>query len=232
MTETLALGDLAFTVRRSTRRTTLGITLDRDGTLILSAPVDCSLDSIAETARAKLLWVYTRLAERELLRRPVRPKEFVNGEGFGYLGRSYRLLLVAGTPAEPPLRLYQGRFLLRRDAAPCGQQHMTRWYVAHGQPWITRRVALYADRIAVTPRCVAVKELGYRWGSCSPTGRLHFHWRTLALPPRIIDYVVIHELVHLAVPHHDDAFWKRVDLAMPDYAERKRWLDEQGGDYA
>jgi len=168
VTETLALGDLAFTVRRSTRRTTLGITLDRDGTLILSAPVDCSLDSIAETARAKLLWVYTRLAERELLRRQVRPKEFVTGEGFGYLGRSYRLLLVEATPTEPPLRLYQGRFLLRRDAAPCGQQHMTRWYVAHGQPWIARRVALYADRIGVAPRSVQVKELGYRWGSCSP----------------------------------------------------------------
>ena len=59
-----------------------------------------------------------------------------------------------------------------------------------------------------------------------------FHWRTLALPPRIIDYIVIHELVHLAAPHHGAGFWKRVELAMPDYAGRKRWLDEQGGEYA
>lgn len=227
--ETLALGDLSFLVRRSSRRVTLGITLDRDGALVLSAPADCSLDSIAETARQKLLWVYTKLAERELLRRPVRSKELVSGEGFGYLGRSYRLLLIEGQSADPPLRLYQGRFLLKRDAVPSGHQHLIRWYVTHGQPWIARRVALYADRVDVRPRSVEVKELGYRWGSCSPAGRLHFHWRVLAMPPRIIDYVVIHELVHLRQPHHGAAFWKRVELAMPDYQERKRWLDEQGG---
>ena len=226
MTETLTLGDLTFAVRRSARRSTLGITLDRDGTLILAAPTDCSLDSIAATARKKLLWVYTRLAERELLRRPLRPKEFVNGEGFCYLGRSHRLLLVDGTPADPPLRLYQGRFLLRREEAPCGHRHLTRWYVAHGQPWIARRVALYADRIGATPRSIDVKELGYRWGSCGPAGRLHFHWQTMALPPRLIDYVVVHELVHLATPNHGPAFWQHVELAMPDYAERKRLLDK------
>lgn len=232
MTETLALGDLSFAVRRSTRRTTLGITLDRDGALILSAPTDCSLDRIAATAREKLLWVYTKLAEREMLRRPVQPKEFVNGEGFCYLGRSYRLMLVDGVIPQQPLRLHQGRFLLQRDEVQHGQHHLTRWYVAHGQPWMARRVTRYADRLGVTPRSVEVKELGYRWGSCSPSGRVHFHWRTLSLPPRIIDYVIVHELAHLAAPHHGAGFWKRVELAMPDYAARKRWLDEQGGEYA
>jgi predicted metal-dependent hydrolase len=66
---------------------------------------------------------------------------------------------------------------------------------------------------------VTVQDLGYRWGSCGKGGRLYFHWRTILLPPRIVDYVVVHELVHLLEPHHTPEFWQRVERAMPDYAE-------------
>jgi predicted metal-dependent hydrolase len=47
-------------------------------------------------------------------------------------------------------------------------------------------------------------------------------------PPKIIDYIVVHELCHLHQRDHDDAFWNEVDMVMPDYAERKTWLRENG----
>lgn len=72
-----------------------------------------------------------------------------------------------------------------------------------------------------------MQELGYRWGSCGEQA-LNFHWRTLQLPPRIIDYVVLHELVHVLEPRHDSAFWQKVERAMPDYGARKEWLAEHG----
>jgi predicted metal-dependent hydrolase len=55
-----------------------------------------------------------------------------------------------------------------------------------------------------------------------------FHWRTILLPPRAIDYVIVHELVHLIEPHHGAEFWRRVERALPDYELRKRWLAENG----
>lgn len=232
MSETLAIGDLTFALRWSARRSTIGITIDRSGALILTAPEQCTREQIEQAASQKLLWVYTKLAERDELSPPPRVREFVNGEGFAYLGRSYRLRLIDPGPAEasvPPLRLQGGWFVLRRDERPYAQEHFIRWYRQHGQPWLERRVALYAERIGATPRSVDIRDLGYRWASCSHAGALHFHWRALCLPPRIIEYLVAHELVHLRAAHHDADFWRRLERAMPDYAARKQWLAEHGG---
>ncbi len=55
-----------------------------------------------------------------------------------------------------------------------------------------------------------VRDLGNRWGSCSSEGVRNFHWRTIRLPPTLIEYVAAHELVHLLEPRHDAAFWERL----------------------
>jgi predicted metal-dependent hydrolase len=231
MNEALVIDNLAFNLRRSAKRKTIGITVDRDGSLILSAPVDCPLEVIEHTAREKQFWVYTKLAQKQLLFQPRPAKEFVTGEGFFYLGRSYRLLLV--DPPAPghslvPLRLRHGRFLLRRDEHHRALEHFIHWYKQHGRPWLQRRVTRWADRIGVSPCAIDLRDLGFRWGSCTLDGKINFHWRTILLPPRIIDYVIAHELAHLHDPHHSAEFWQRLERTMPDYAARKYWLAENG----
>ena len=104
-------------------------------------------------------------------------------------------------------------------------------YVGHGRPRIERSAEILAPRIGVEPESVSVRELKHRWGSCTPTGRLYFHWRVALLPPRIVEYLVAHELVHLLEPSHAAAFWRRLERAMPDYAERKAWLAANGAHY-
>lgn len=69
------------------------------------------------------------------------------------------------------------------------------------------------------------------WGSCGKGGRLNFHWRSILLPPRIIEYVIVHELVHILEPNRTPAFWTRVERTMPDFAVRKQWLAEHAGRY-
>jgi len=231
--DTLIVGDdLTFEVRRSARRSTLGITVDRDGSLVLSMPEDCPLEEGRAFAEEKQFWVYTKLAKKELLRRPTRAKAYVQGEGHYYLGRSYRLRLVDDEGTEtPPLRLYQGRWWLRTDKREQAADRFRSWYMSHGQRYLSERVERYANRLEVKPAGVQVRPLGYRWGSCSPGGTLNFHWRTVLLPARLIDYVVVHEMAHLHEPNHDEAFWKRVERAMPDYERRKLELDEHGGGY-
>ena len=78
---------------------------------------------------------------------------------------------------------------------------------------------------------MSVRELGYRWGSCGPGRNLNFHCRTLCLPPRMVEFVVVHELVHLIESHHGTGFWRRVERVIPDFADHKRWLAENGGRY-
>ncbi len=229
MSEVIVVGDLRFALQRSARRKTVGLTIERDGALVLRAPADCPTAVLERVARGKQLWVYKKLAEKEMLAQPAAEKEFVTGAGFYYLGRSYRLLLVEPGQTVPALRLHLGRFMLRRDECHRGQEHCTAWYTSHGQPWLQGRVDRFAARIEVAPQAVVIQDLGFRWGACAPGGVIYFHWRAILLPPPIIEYIVAHELVHLREPHHDAAFWQRLERTVPDYAARKQWLAEHGG---
>ncbi|SDC72456.1 hypothetical protein SAMN04488112_11487 [Melghirimyces thermohalophilus] len=231
----LVVEDLQFSLRRSKARKTVGITVERDGTLILSAPENTPDHLLREVVEEKREWIYTKLAKKELLFKPRPAKEFVDGEGFFYLGRSYRLQLVdpvdQNGKKRPTLRLHRGYFELRRDEVHRGREHFIRWYREHAHPWLQRKVDLWKYRLGVQPTEVRVMDLGYRWGSCGASGNLNFHWRTILLPASIVEYVVAHELAHLHQPHHTPQFWEHLDRAMPDYVRRKQWLAENGGEY-
>ncbi len=222
----LTVGDLRFEVRRSPRRSSLQITVDRGGELLLIAPEGCTNGVMERFVREKRFWIYTKLAEKDVLAPAAPSKQFVSGEGFPYLGRSYRLLLV--DEQEVPVKLERGRFKMARSAASVGRGHMVRWYTLHGQAWLKRRVAGLRRRVGIEPAGVTVKDLGYRWGSCGKSDQLFFNWRTVLLPPPVIEYVVVHELVHLLEAHHTPAFWLHVERALPDFEAKRWWLAERG----
>lgn len=75
-----------------------------------------------------------------------------------------------------------------------------------------------------------VLQLGYRWGSCSPSGTVNIHWATMQLPPTLIDYVLVHELAHLLRHDHSTEFWRLVERAMPDYEDCRERLRRLGPD--
>lgn len=230
MTSTLTVDELQFEVRWSHRRKTIEITVDRGGELIVSAPKGCDPAAIEAFVRDKRFWLYTKLTEKEALRHPIAAKEFVSGEGFPYLGRSYRLLLV--DDQDVALKLERGRFRLLRSEATRGRGHFIEWYTEHARKWLGERVRRFARRVAVWHSRVEVRDLGFRWGSCGKNSTLNFHWATILLPPSIVEYVVVHELAHLQEPNHTPDFWRLVERAMPDYEARKRWLAEHGMRFA
>lgn len=224
----IEVDDLHLTIRRSAQRRTLQITVERTGELILSAPPTVGIDRLRDFVSAKRFWIYTKLAEKDQLHRKVPRKEFVAGEGFPYLGRSHRLKLI--DEQEDPLKLMNGRFALRRDAQANAREHFIRWYTEKARDWLSGRVADAQSRMDVAPAGVKVQDLGYRWGSCGKGGWLYFHWKTILLPVRVAEYVVVHEMAHLHEPHHTPAFWLRVERAMPDFAQRRAWLAQHGMD--
>jgi predicted metal-dependent hydrolase len=224
----LRIDDLQFSIRRSARRKTMQITVERDGRLIVSAPPVVSETQLREFVQEKRFWIYTKLAEKDRLKRAVPRKEFVGGEGFLYLGRSHRLKLVPEQDA--PLKLTNGRFCLLQNALLNAREHFIRWYSERARAWLAGKVAEYQGRMEVEPSGVKVQDLGYRWGSCGKGDWLYFHWKTILLPARIAEYVVVHEMAHLHEPHHTPSFWLRVERAMPDYEQRKAWLAEHGMD--
>lgn len=225
--ERLVVDNLVFDVRRSARRKTLEITVDRSGELIIAAPLGVGDDALAAFVKDKKFWLFTKMAEKDARQQPVAGKEFVSGEGLPYLGRNYRLLLV--DKQDVPLKLEGGRFKLLRDLAPQGRERFIRWCYEHAAPWLQQRVEGWVPRMSVEPKRIEVRDLGYRWGSCGQSRGVNFHWATILLPVNVIDYIVVHELAHLAELHHTPEFWRRVARALPEYEQRKAWLAEHGG---
>ena len=131
------------------------------------------------------------------------------------------------------MRLKDGRFYLSRDLVEKGgisaaKAAFKEFYIQKGNERINQRVEYYAPKVGVKTKSVDVRELGHRWASCSPSGKLAFHWKCMMAPQTIIDYIVVHELCHFHQKDHNDAFWNEVDKVMPKYHERKEWLRING----
>jgi len=222
--------DISYEIIRS-QRATADIVIERDGRVLVRAPESIPDERIEDMVEAKRYWIYKNLAEWRDLNATRVLREYRNGEGFLYLGRSYRLLLVANQ--DEPLLLKNGRFCLRRDLVDQGAIEAAKsafrdYYIARGSERITQRVNYYAPKVGVQPRDIAVRELGNRWAVCAPNGNLAFHWKCMMAPQTIIDYIVVHELCHFYHLDHTDAFWNEVDKVMPVYGERKEWLRQHG----
>ncbi len=71
---------------------------------------------------------------------------------------------------------------------------------------------------------VTVRDQRSRWGSCSPAGRISLNWRLVQVPPSVRDYVLLHELTHLAVSNHSPRFWKALEAVCPWHREARAWL--------
>ncbi len=224
----LTLDGLTFAVRWSGRRSTVGITVARDGSLRAAAPRGLSPRVLEATLRAKLPWVRRKL--EELAGReppaPAEPRALVDGDRLPYLGRTYRLARVTTSERERVVRLRRGRFEVAAGPEGGARAALVAWYTSRAQARIERRVAHFAPLVGATPAAIVVRDLGRRrWGVChSQTRAVTFHWRLVTQPPDLVDYVVVHELAHLLEPNHQQAFWRHVQRVLPDWRARRRRL--------
>jgi len=222
--------DIEFTLIRSERKTA-DIVIERTGEVIVRAPIGIDDARVRDAVADRALWVHRSLAEWEDLNSSRRNRPFVQGQGFAYLGRSYRLKFVSDSGV--PLRLKNGRWELSESfVANEGEAAVRKafrdFYISKGLQIFTERVTHFAPQVGVEAGPVVVKELGYHWASCGSGGALNFHWKTLMAPQTVVDYIVVHELCHMRHRDHSDAFWNEVDKVMPQYRSRKEWLRVNG----
>ena len=102
------------------------------------------------------------------------------------------------------------------------------WYTTQANSLIAERVQWYAAKYGFEYHQVKITKAKTRWGSCSPNGNLNFSWRLIMAPMQAIDYVVVHELVHLHEKNHARGFWAQVEAILPDYVQQVRWLKSNG----
>lgn len=94
--------------------------------------------------------------------------------------------------------------------------------------FVQRRIRYFSGKLQVTPQKIVFKKLRGRWGSTTKDNTINLSVDLLKAPKSVIDYVVLHELCHIRIKEHSHQFWNLVHRFMPDYEQRKEWLDLNG----
>lgn len=230
----LSVGDhpiIPITVIRTDRKKTASIKVI-EGDVQVIVPSTLSEAGINNLVKKKSNWIRQKLQLQESMK-PVRPKEFVSGESFAYLGKNYRLKLLCGDSTG--VKLKGGYFVLgipvsttTDDRIGHIRSQLIQWYVEHADSRLKEKSVRYAELVGVVPKSVTIKNYKSRWGGCSVHGDVYYNWRIIMAPHRIVDYVVVHELCHLKHHDHSHQFWNSVGSVVHDYRECREWLKDSG----
>ena len=206
-----------------TKRRTIALEIAQDASLIVRAPYRTPLNFIEKLVFKKRFWIKEK---QEFVRdryTKTAPKEFVDGEGFLYLGDMYKLEIV---DALDTAIAFNNSFRISRENLDSAKEILIGWYKEQAHQKISERVSSHSSLSGLKYNKIRISDAQRRWGSCSAKGNLNFNWRLIMAPLSVIDYVVVHELAHLEEHNHSKRFWDKVKIMLPDYKQYKKWLKE------
>ncbi len=209
-----------------TRRRTIGMQVDLDG-LSVRAPRWVGIAEIEAALAERSGWILRTLGEWRTRRREVFPREWKSGAPIYYRGAELTLALY---PARRPA-IRHDMFDLTVLHPAHGDERKVASFVGH---WLREealrllapRVADYARQLVDAPPPVRLSNARSEWGSCNQRGEIRLNWRLVQLPDALAEYVVAHEVAHLAELNHSPRFWAVVERLMPGHAQRRRELEE------
>lgn len=220
---------IEFAVVKS-RRKSLSIAIQPDGNLLVKAPFFLSDGEILKWVKTKTSWIVRQRAKILEQQETNPPKKYVTGEKFWYLGQEYELEVRISVGRAGTVGIVEDKMILFSktiDEAEV-QKILTDWFVKQAKVVIPKKVRFWAEQMGESYGKVTVKNQKKRWGSCSSARNLNFNWRLIMAASEVLDYVVVHELCHLRQMNHSKAFWREVEMVLPDYKVHKKWLESNG----
>ena len=193
-------------IRSKRRRKTISLHIKEDGRIVVSTPYYTPKWEIEKFIQEKQLWIFTKISEKKKQVKEAE-KTFSSGERFLYLGEWYPLEIHELDQKGPPLRLSFGRFILSKDHTEGARDLFIQWYKREAKEKIAGRMEYYSHRLHLFPKAIRITNARSRWGSCSRDNRLSFSWRMIMASLTVIDYILIHELIHIREKNHSRRFW-------------------------
>jgi predicted metal-dependent hydrolase len=126
-------------------------------------------------------------------------------------------------PGRSTAALREGRLIV---SGPDPGAAVERWYRRQARSLLEASAEREGRRLGLRYARIAVRDQRTRWGSCSTRGTLSFNWRLSLVPPAVLDYVVVHELLHLREHNHSRRFWGLLDEHRPGWRQQANWLRE------
>ena len=214
-------------VRRSIKNLHLGV-YPPNGRVRVAAPLAVSDEAIRLAVVGKLAWI--RRQREKFDKQPRQTaREAVSGESHYFLGRRYRLSITATTGRNEVRLATKTKMELHVRADATSEQRLAvldRWYRAQLKEVLAPMLEQWQATIGVEADHVGVKRMKTKWGACNNTDRRVWINSELAKKPvSCIEYIVVHELVHLIEPTHSERFVALMNEHLPDWRSRRDQLN-------
>ena len=211
---------LPILVRRNARARRITLRFNpwsRDITVTL--PARTAIEEGLAFAELKRRWL------QEAIAKTPQKVSFEEGSVIPILGRPYRIERVARQKGVVRL---EGETIFVSGSPEFLARRLRDWLKQHVKAQIVEAAQQKAAQLGKPIRQISVRDTRSRWGSCSTDGRLYFSWRLVFATPDVLDYVVSHEVAHLAEMNHSDRFWAHVETLCPHWQEANNWLKHHG----
>ncbi|MCI0564460.1 MAG: M48 family metallopeptidase, partial [Nitrososphaera sp.] len=190
-------------VRTSLRARSIRLSVSPETGLVITRPLGCSDQRCVFELRRHAKWIAKQMNRWEALALSI-SKRWPYGLALLYRGEEHHVRIENCRRRNSVERMSERILLVRmkRPGIEGAQRLLKRWYGSEAMRWIMERTAVLGECMNARWTRVAVRDQHRRWGSCSTTGRLSFNYRLVMAPPRVMDYVVVHELAHCHQMNH------------------------------
>lgn len=228
MTTQIELGEITVDVIQKDIKNIHLSVYPPSGSVRISAPLHMSTDTIRIYAISKLGWI--RQQQRKFLAQEREtPREYLERESHYVWGKRY-LLEVIEKDAAPEVELKHSRLLLtiRPGSSESKRQAvLEEWYREQLKAAVPPLVAKWEPRLGVKVQRFFVQHMKTKWGSCSPhTDTIRLNTELTKKPPECLEYIVVHEMVHLLEPTHNRHFVALMDQFMPQWQVHRDNLNQ------
>ena len=204
------------------KRKTLSLTINENAELIIRAPKRLSIEKIQDFINEKENWINRkkRLIEDQI-------KDVASNDNkLLYLGNLFPINVAQNASKE---LFFTGEEFIANSIEPDSLSlSIKKWYKNKFKEIALPRVAYFANKHNLMVNQVRIKNQKTMWGSCSSKNNINLNYLLLMAPMGVIDYVIVHELVHTIHRNHSTDFWDSVESIMPEFQEHKRWLKKNG----
>ncbi|WP_028868703.1 M48 family metallopeptidase [Psychromonas arctica] len=203
-----------------------------DCEVIVTAPECSNNTDIHDAVIKRAKWIWDAVCEFQTHQEYVQNKNYVSGEMQFYLGRRYMLKVVKDNNSSSSVKLLRGKLLVSLTKFDENKTELVKvlvgkWYKHKAQRVFQERIndLLPQTNWVIDPPSFKVLSMQKQWGSCSAQGSLMLNPHLVKAPKECIDYVILHELCHIAEHNHSERFWRLLTQVMPHWKKVKSRLD-------
>ena len=192
-------------------------------------PLDIEHTQLMNAVKKRSRWIYQQLCVFREQTQLITPRQYVSGESHYYLGKQYQLKVIESAEEIQGVKLLRGKLQVtfRKKETNKVKDLLAQWYRVRAKEVFAKRITNVIDQalwVSATPS-LRLLNMQTQWGNCSPTGMLTLNPYLVKAPTQCIDYVILHELCHLAEHNHSERFYYLMSQVMPDWEKRKNYLD-------